>query len=373
MSSQWPLIATRKAAACNNQPACQSTISQSSIGDFFGYAVDISGTTALVGAFMQRSGRGDAYIFERNFDGTAVSVDTMWQLAKRLTAPDDAAGLSFGFSVSLEGSFALVTALKDNDGRGYLFGRNYGGLNNWGFVQKLSQPAVGSSSMQYASNVGLPHVWNHWSDGGGSYANGAHLLHTAPYYNATPMLQAAATSSPVFGASARISGSTIAIGAPYADSVGNADVGAVSLTSLRPVHRMSPAEFDETTIVGLQIAQGDEYGARSSRDHHPRLGPSRAEPRDSFELCPLPPPGPSSSVVCAGAAVHLTANGKYAVVGAPNAGTATATRAGAAYVLAKSRSGAWAQSSTPLVAADAADGDNFGEEGRTAERAVPLP
>ena len=260
MASQWPLMAARNAATCNDPPACQSTTAQSSVGDYFGYSVDISGSTAIVGAFMQRGGSGDAYIFERNFDGRAVSGDTMWQVARRLVAPDDASGLYFGFSVALEGSFALVTALKENDGRGYLFGRNYGGLNNWGFIEKASQPTVGSSALQFPSNSGMRHVWNYWSDGGGNYGNGAQLLHTAPCYNSTPMLQPSASASPVFGASAQISGNTIAIGAPYADGRSSADVGAVSLLSLRPIHRMSHTEFDEATLTATQCTQGDGYG-----------------------------------------------------------------------------------------------------------------
>ena len=260
MAGEWPLIARRSAAMCNDPPACQSTTTQSNVGDFFGYTVDISGSTALVGAFMQRSGNGNAYIFERNFDGTAVSTETMWQISKLLVAPDDAAGLSFGFSVALEGSFALVSALKDNDGRAYLFGRNYGGLNNWGFVEKFSQPTIGPSSLQYPMNIGLRHVWNYWSDGGGNYGDGAQLLHTTPYYNATPMLQPTAAASPVFGASARIWGNTIAIGAPYADSSYKADAGAISLISLRPIHRQSHAEFDEATLVASRSVQGDAYG-----------------------------------------------------------------------------------------------------------------
>jgi hypothetical protein len=184
----------------------------------------------------------------------------MWQLSKRLIAPDDQDGLYFGFSVALEGSFALITCLKENDGRGYLFGRNYGGLNNWGLVRSFKQPSVGSGNLQYPTNVGAQHVWNFWSDGGGSVGNGALLLHNSPYYNSTSMLSPSSSASPIFGASSAISGNTIAIGAPFADT-DVTDSGAVSLISLQPMHRLSPAQFDETWMSSSASSQGDEYGA----------------------------------------------------------------------------------------------------------------
>jgi hypothetical protein len=93
-----------------------------------------------------------------------------------------------------------------------------------GFIEKLGQPAVGSSPLQYPR---MQHVWNYWSDWGGNYGNSAQLLHATPYQNSTPMLQLKAPASPVFGASA-ISGNTIAIGAPCAEFTSFADVGAIS-------------------------------------------------------------------------------------------------------------------------------------------------
>ena len=48
------------------------------------------------------------------------------QISKKLVPPDTAASLYFGFKVAVDGGYALVTASKDNDGRGYLFARNYG-------------------------------------------------------------------------------------------------------------------------------------------------------------------------------------------------------------------------------------------------------
>ena len=68
-------------------------------------------------------------------------------------------------------------------------------------------------------------------------------------------------------------------------------------------------------------------------------------------------------LMCAGAAVHLAADGKYAFIGAPKSSVSTAAEAGTVYVLSKGGSETWIQSPIPLAALDFAEGDNFGEIG----------
>ena len=79
-------------------------------GDEFGYSVSLSGERALVGANLESSvaaNAGAAYVFERgsNFLWTQVKI----------TASDGAADDNFGYSVSLDGDWAVVGA-KDHDG-----------------------------------------------------------------------------------------------------------------------------------------------------------------------------------------------------------------------------------------------------------------
>ena len=80
--------------------------------------------------------------------------------SKKLVAPDASTDSYFGFSVALDGSYALISSLKENAGKGYLFIRNYGGVNNWGYVKELSQPAIGTGSLLYTSNAGAKHSVN---------------------------------------------------------------------------------------------------------------------------------------------------------------------------------------------------------------------
>jgi hypothetical protein len=95
------------------------TASDAAAGDWFGGSVGISGTTAIVGAIRDDDNglvSGSAYLFD---------TTTGTQLAK-LTASDAAAGDLFGGSVAISGTTAIVGANGDDDngtdsGSAYLF------------------------------------------------------------------------------------------------------------------------------------------------------------------------------------------------------------------------------------------------------------
>jgi hypothetical protein len=82
-------------------------------GDWFGRAVSLDGTRALVGANQNDAGgpdAGAAYVF--GFDGSD------WRQTQRLVAGDAAEGAGFGADVSLDGARALVGAPRaDASGR----------------------------------------------------------------------------------------------------------------------------------------------------------------------------------------------------------------------------------------------------------------
>ena len=113
------------------------TISDGFEGDHFGWSVAISGDTALVGAPSADIGgilnQGAAYVFVRS-GGT-------WSLQQRLTASDGVANDEFGHSVALSGDTALVGARsadiddEANQGAVYVFVRSGG---TWSLQQKLT-------------------------------------------------------------------------------------------------------------------------------------------------------------------------------------------------------------------------------------------
>ena len=76
---------------------------------FFGFALDLDGDRALVGAFDNRglSDGGVAYVYER--------AGTEWSETARLVPADRASGDDVGFSVALDGDRALVGAINDDD------------------------------------------------------------------------------------------------------------------------------------------------------------------------------------------------------------------------------------------------------------------
>ena len=106
--------------------------------DNFGNSVDIDGNYAIVGAFRKDNYTGAAYIFKKNTSGNWVQV-------AKLIASDRAADDNFGYSVSISGNFAIVGAYQEdedaiggetvsNAGSVYIFKND--GSDNWIQVQK---------------------------------------------------------------------------------------------------------------------------------------------------------------------------------------------------------------------------------------------
>ena len=106
--------------------------------DFFGCSVALSATTALVGAEAKTIGsngaQGAAYVFAFN--------DPTWSQQQELTANDGTAAAEFGASVALSGTTALVGASNATSGvSGIYYGAAYAfnfSDSTWVQLQKLS-------------------------------------------------------------------------------------------------------------------------------------------------------------------------------------------------------------------------------------------
>jgi hypothetical protein len=83
--------------------------------DFFGRSVSIDGDYAFIGSPFDDSYTGSVYVFKRN--------GTTWTEEQKLRASDSAEDDDFGWSVSIDGDYALIGALYgDNDnGAAYVF------------------------------------------------------------------------------------------------------------------------------------------------------------------------------------------------------------------------------------------------------------
>ncbi|NND72267.1 MAG: T9SS type A sorting domain-containing protein [Rhodothermales bacterium] len=94
------------------------TASDGVAGDEFGFSIAMSGNDILVGAWEHNSGQGAAYVYHYN----GVS----WIEEAKLEAADGASGDQFGsWWISIDGDYAAVGALLDNSEQGaaYVFNR----------------------------------------------------------------------------------------------------------------------------------------------------------------------------------------------------------------------------------------------------------
>ncbi|MDJ1498094.1 malectin domain-containing carbohydrate-binding protein [Cytophagaceae bacterium DM2B3-1] len=90
------------------------TASDGQAGDQFGYSVALSADTAVIGAYRDQVGsnryQGSGYVFALN--------NGSWQQVAKFTASDGTADDSFGSSVVIEGSTAIIGAIEDNSYQG---------------------------------------------------------------------------------------------------------------------------------------------------------------------------------------------------------------------------------------------------------------
>ncbi len=89
--------------------------------DFFGHAVSVSGDTVVVGAYQDNhpagADAGSAYLFTRS--------GTVWTQQAKLTASDAAASDRFGFAVAVSGGTAMIGAYLDDHAGGNTAGSTY--------------------------------------------------------------------------------------------------------------------------------------------------------------------------------------------------------------------------------------------------------
>ena len=109
--------------------------------DEYGFSVSMSGDIALVGAYRDDdngSSSGSAYLYERD-----PSNADDWIFVKKIVPADNASSDNFGICVSVDNDIAAIVASEDDDngfnsGSIYIFRKDEGGLDNWGQVTKVT-------------------------------------------------------------------------------------------------------------------------------------------------------------------------------------------------------------------------------------------
>jgi len=147
-----------------------------------GTSVAISNDTAIVGAHTAPGGgtqRGEAYIFQKDKDGT-----NNWGEVKVLTASDGADNAQFGYSVGISNDTAIVSANQaagggTQRGEAYTFRKDKDGTNNWGEV-KILTASDGADNAQFGWLVAISNdtaiVGAYQAAGGGSQRGQAYTF-----------------------------------------------------------------------------------------------------------------------------------------------------------------------------------------------------
>ena len=284
----------------------------------FGHSVDISGTRAIVGAPLENTAgtfAGAAYIFERDATGSWIQV-------AKILASDAEAQDRFGWSVAINGDYAIVGAINEdtghsNAGKAYIFNRDSAG--NWTETAQI-QPGDITSVQEFANAVavdGNTAVIGASKAGhaGGIFAGAAYIFErdAAGNWNEVSKLVASdAEPNDYFGTSVFIDGGRIIIGAPYEDTGGD-EAGAAYI-----FERNATGNWNEVS----------------------KLVASDAEPIDWFGY-------------------SVTISDNRAVVGAINEDTGRSD-AGAAYIFERDAAGNWSEAAK-IQASDKEFGENFGE------------
>ena len=351
--------------------------------DEFGFSVAMSGDYVVVGALYDDDGgtsSGAAYIYERNYGG-----QNYWGEVKKLTASDAGASEFFGCSVAIDGDYVVVGAYQEidviNRGAAYVYNRNAGGPDNWGEVKKLSasdaQPfdffgcAVGISGDYVV--VGANRVEGAGTDRGAAYIYGRNFGGPDNWGEVKKLSASNPEDFAYFGDSVAISGDHVVVGA-YMEDWGGNNRGAAYVYNQNlggndawgEVTKLTAADAVDSDQFGFSVAINGDYaivGAWRKAGAWPQSGAAYIYGRNTGgadnwgEVAKLTASDAATSDVF-GTSVSIS--GDYVIVGATSK-SIPGVRRGAAYIYARDYGGVdnWGEI-MKLTASDAEDEDRFG-------------
>ncbi len=228
------------------------TASDGANGDLFGDSVSINGYTLIVGSsgdtISSNIGQGSAFIFVRN--------GTSWSEQQKLTASDGGRGYNYGNSVDLSGDTAIVGAFRTTVGSNGVQGAAYVSVRNgtnWTEEQKLTA-SDGSHSHQFANRVGINGntiiVGSHGADAnrGAAYI----FSRNGTIWSEDQKIISSDGENDAFGITVAISSDTIIVGSPRDDIGSNTDQGSAYIYSLPAITvNITTDEADPTPTDGI--------------------------------------------------------------------------------------------------------------------------
>lgn len=353
--ARWQVLAVAAVMALVAAPGSSSgwsqqaelTATHGASLDYFGSAVAVSGSTAVVGAYGTKAGTGAAYVFVRS--------GSVWRRQAELTAPHGTQGDNFGASVAVSGSTAVVGAYgtKSDRGEAYVYVRSG---SSWSRKAELTVPRAakgdnfGSSVAVSGSTVVVG------ADGRNSETGAAYVYvrsGTSWPRKAELTPKAGTDFLGGFGNSVAISGSTVVVGAVANDSNhGSAYVFVHSSKAWSQRAELTDPgnhRFDNfgvsVAISGSTVVVGANGSALNSGAAYVYVRSGKAWPRQAS----LPPAGTAFGV-------SVGISGSTAIVGTDGAAF---PHPGAAYVFVRSGK-SWSKRAK-LVPSDGGSAENFGD------------
>ena len=259
------------------------TAADGAAGDSFGAKVAISGDLAIVTA-PEDDGKGSTYVFGRNAGGT-----DQWGQVAKLTAADGATGDWFGISVAIDGDDVIVGAPRNDErgtdaGSAYIFGRNAGGIDQWGQVAKLTATdgaagdAFGGRGVAISGEVAIVGADN--NDDAGSSSGSAYVFArndggTDQWGQVAKLTAADGAAGDFFGNSVAVSGTLAIVGAPFDDDKGSSSGSAYlfaqnagGLNQWGQIQKLTAADGTDDVEFGKAVAiKGDLAVVGAARDH----------------------------------------------------------------------------------------------------------
>ena len=366
------------------------TASDAAAGDNFGFSVSVSGNTAVVGAYNDDDGGGNAgstYIFQ--YDPTS---DT-WSETKKLTASDGAGSDAFGYAVSNSGNTTIVGGYLDDDdgpasGSAYIYELNIDNIAPaplWE-EEKISQGGAGEYfgiALSISGNTAISGAASPTSTAGK-----VKFFHYEPSANTWDYkLTVTASDSAAgnyFGESVSLSGNNMIAGSRLNDDNG-ADSGSAYIFQYEPTYIINMYRWTEKVkLIASDAAAGDEFGKSVAisgntaivGSHYDDDGGSKSGSAYIFQYDPSSNTWIQKTKLTASDAQasdyfgnSVAISGNIAVIGAHYSDDIGAS-AGSAYIFQYDPSTNTWEQKAKLTAFDAAAGDNFGGSVAVSENTV---
>jgi hypothetical protein len=323
------------------------TASDGAARDTFGWSVAISGSTAIVGSPFHSSNSGAAYVF--------VNSGTVWSQQAELTASDGAPNDEFGYSVALSGPTAVVGAFLKNSGTGaaYIFA---GSGSTW--TQQAKLTASDAAIDEFGYRVAISGLTAVVGAPGKNSATGAAYVFAGSGSSWTQQAKVTASDGAAndnFGDSVAIAGSAAVVGADGKNSAtGAAYVFANSGSSWTQQAKLNASDGAASDSFGFSVAISGSNALIGARGKNSLVGAVYVFARSGTAWSQQAELTASDGAPPDNFGFSVAISGTTALIGAPEANST----AGAAYVFVGAGS-TWAQQAK-VIASGAASGDGFG-------------